>query len=140
MVVEQTGSCYIEDNCLHEEKSQTLLYGSLISASLILLAAYLIFFDKTHKMMEHTYSKISDIEKANDNTTFNAFLSGFTDKEKKVIKAIKEQEGILQSTLRFRTNMSKTSLSLLLKNLEERNIISRKPYNKTNKIYLQIRY
>ena len=55
---------------------------------------------------------------------------------KDVIKAIKENEGITQSTLRFKTNFSKATLSQHLKKLEERKFISRTPKGKTKQVFL----
>ena len=138
-----TGSCFLEDGtCLHAEMNAPRnLFGWLASISLFSLGIYLIFFDKTQqtllkqnleisKALEH--AEKSSVEKEK----FNAFLSTFSDDEKKVLTSIREQEGITQSTLRFRTDISKATLSLMLKHFEEKGIISRNPSGKTNKIYL----
>jgi len=50
------------------------------------------------------------------------------------------QEGIKQSTLRYKTGMSKTFLSLLLKHLEEKDIIYRKEDGKTKRLYLKNKF
>ena len=59
---------------------------------------------------------------------------------KSIEKAIKENEGIQQSTLRYKTGMSKTSLSLLLKQFETKGIITKESYKKTNKIHLRKKF
>ena len=58
--------------------------------------------------------------------------------EKKVMKSIKEHEGITQSTLRLRTDMSKAKLSYVLQELEKRNLIKRIKKGKTLQVFLRI--
>lgn len=136
------GTCFLEDGtCLHEESTKISAFGWSISLILLIIGLYLTFFDTTQKhLLDHTI-KVSEalesakkIEKEKDE--FSAFLAGFTEDEQKVLRAVKEQEGIQQSTLRYRTDISKTSLSLMLKSLEDRKIISKKNAGKTNEIYL----
>ena len=44
----------------------------------------------------------------------------------------------MQSTLRIRTDMSKTKLSLVLKDMEEKNLIKKVEDGKKNKVFLRI--
>ncbi|MFH1456219.1 MAG: MarR family transcriptional regulator [archaeon] len=147
IIQEQGGSCYLDDGtCLHDDRSYTtFIFGTALALALIIFGIYLAFFDKTQKTLaKHQIdlasalkeTKQQDVEKSK----FEAFLSGFSDEEQKVLKAVKEQEGIKQATLRYKTGMSKTSLSLLLKRLEEKEIVSRKPSGKTNEVYLRKRF
>jgi uncharacterized membrane protein len=144
--VEKEGTCYAADGtCLHEQSRNLFLFGGILSAALILLGAYLIFFDKTQKVLAEHQVKVSSAlrdfkRQETEKETFHAFLAGFSAEEQSVLKAIKEQDGIKQSTLRFRTGMSKSSLSLLLKSLEERGIISRKESGKTNEVFLRKKF
>lgn len=141
------GSCFLDDGtCLHADRNfLTYVLGGIISASLIMLGGYLILFDKTQKVLEENQLKISAALKVakevqSESQKFDAFLGGFEDDQQKVLKAIHGQDGIKQSTLRYRTGMSKTTLSLMLKEFEERKIISRKPAGKTKQIFLQKRF
>ncbi|MFH1641780.1 MAG: hypothetical protein ABIC04_02680 [Nanoarchaeota archaeon] len=140
------GTCYLEDGtCLHKKDLPLYIFGWAMAGALFLFGIYLSVFDKTQEMITQHQIKISGaLESAKkqerDKDEFNAYLAGFSAEEQNVLKAIKDQEGIKQSTLRFRTNNSKTALSLILKGLEEKKIISRKPAGKTKEIYLIKRF
>lgn len=141
------GSCYLDDgSCLHEDRSfASYIFGGALAATLILFGLYLAFFDRTQEVLAKHQLKLSNaLESAakqeKEKDEFSAFLAGFSVDEQKILKAVKEQEGILQSTLRFRTGMSKTTLSLILKSLEERELVSRKPEGKTNKVFLRKKF
>jgi DNA-binding MarR family transcriptional regulator len=145
--IKEKNSCYLTDGtCLHEDRDYSLyIFGGILSSALIILGVYLIFYDRTQKALADQQIKVSaalheakKLEKEKDE--FNAFLAGFSEDEKKVLKAIKEQEGVQQSTLRYRTGISKTSLSLMLRSLEERGIVSRKEKGKTNQVFLRKKF
>ena len=58
--------------------------------------------------------------------------------EKKVMKAVKEHDGITQNILRLRTDMSKAKLSYVLQELEKRSLIKRIKKGKTLQVFLRI--
>jgi uncharacterized membrane protein len=146
LLVSETGTCFLKDGtCMHNQGQILYILGWVLSASIIILGIYLIFFDKTQKVLAEHQVKVSRaLEEAKkqdkEKDEFKAFLSGFNEDEQKILLAIREQEGIQQSTLRFKIGMSKTSLSLLLKSLEDRGIISRKESGKTNQVFLKKKF
>ena len=83
------------------------------------------------RLEEEKNSKISE-------ERFSIILKALDSHEKKVMKFIKEQDGITQSTLRLRTDMSKAKLSYVLTELERRGLIKREKKGKSLAIYLKI--
>lgn len=147
LVQQQEGTCFLEDGtCLHEDRDWTLyIVGWAVSIALIFFGVYLAFIDKTQQVLaEHQVKVSSALKQARvkevKEDKFKAFLGGFSGEEKKILEAVHEQEGIKQSTLRYRTGMSKTTLSLILKSLDERDIISRKKSGKTNEVFLRKKF
>lgn len=141
--IQEHGSCYLEDGtCLHEDRDWSLYIGGwVLSAAVLALGMYLLIFDKTQKALADQQIQVSSaLKEAKEKDEFKAFLSGFTDDEQKVIKSIHEQEGIHQSTLRYRSGLSKTGLSLMLKEFEKKGIITRKQSGKTNELYLRRKF
>lgn len=144
--VAETGSCYLADGtCLHDEQEQgssLYIFAGVLSAALVILGVYLLFFERTQDLLMRQQLEVSSaLEEAKraeaEKDEFKAFLSGFTEDEQKVILAIREQDGIKQSTLRYRTGMSKTTLSLMLAEMEKRGIVSRKPTGRTKQVFLR---
>ncbi|MBN2422667.1 hypothetical protein JXB41_05540 [Candidatus Woesearchaeota archaeon] len=101
------------------------------------LSIYLIFFEKSQKEIINVLEKQKKIQVEEEK--FNILLKGLDDYEKKVIRAIKEQDGITQQTLRLRTDLHKSKLSIVLSGLEKKGLIARKEKGKTKKIFLRIR-
>lgn len=56
--------------------------------------------------------------------------------EKTLFRLIYENEGITQDSLHFKTGFSHSKISMLVKKLEERNLIYRERFGKTYRIYL----
>ncbi len=56
--------------------------------------------------------------------------------ERTVFRIVAENEGITQDSLHFRTGFSQSKISMVVKKLEEKNLIYRERFGKTFKIYL----
>ncbi len=76
---------------------------------------------------------------ANDEK-FSLLLRPLDDNERKVLTAIKEQEGITQSTLRYRADLSKSKVSQILTDFEKKRLIERKAKGKTYSVFLTDSY
>ena len=77
-------------------------------------------------------------EVAVEEERFSLILKALDDYEKKVMEIVKEQDGITQSTLRLRANLSKAKLSYVLQELEKRGLVSRVPNGKTLEVHLRV--
>lgn len=110
--------------------------GIILISAIAALGIYLIFFEKSQKAIISTLEKQRQIQ--TDEEKFNILLKGLNVDEQRVIKAVKEQDGITQQTLRLRTDMHKSKLSIILDSLEKKGLITRKEKGKTKQVFLKI--
>ncbi len=129
--------CFNNRECVAIGGNLSVSYVAIGIFSFILaLGVYLLFFNKTEKMIlekleKEKNQKVEDIK-------FDIIMKALDPYEQKVLKAVKEQEGITQNTLRLRAEMSKAKLSYVLQELEKRNLIKRIEKGQTFAIYLKI--
>ena len=100
------------------------------------LGIYLVFFEKSQKAIISTLEQQKQIQVGEEK--FDILLKGLNQDEQKVLKAVKEQDGITQQTLRLRTDLHKSKLSIVLDGLEKKGLIAKVQKGKTNQIYLKI--
>ena len=137
------GTCFLESGkCIHEQNNLPFIIGTALVVFTLGLGIYLILFSKTTKSFETAHKDILKGIKSTKNKElkeekFKILLTGLDEEEKKVIMAVKEQDGISQSTLKYRTDLSKTKLSMVLKELEEKNLITKVKKGKINNIFLK---
>lgn len=104
-------------------------------AFIFALGFYLLFFNKREQAILKRMEDEKNIDM--ENNQFEALLKPMDDNEKAIIKAIKNQEGITQSTLKYRVNLSKAKVSQVLTQFEKRNLIVRNIKGKTYEIFLR---
>jgi len=125
--------------CPHEQRARAQIPIFIAGALLIgvaSLGAYLLFFEKSQNEIMSTLKKQKQVQTAEEK--FSILLKGLSEDERKVINAIKEQDGITQQTLRLRTDMHKSKLSIVLDGLEKKGLIKRVDKGKTKQVFLKI--
>lgn len=127
--------CYPTNEC---QRIESLLGLSHIAVGLIsfigALGIYLLFFSTGEeailkRLEEEKRMKIEE-------NKFELILKAMDENEKNVLKAIKEQDGITQSTLKFRADLSKAKVSQILTDFEKKNLVKRESKGKTYAVHL----
>jgi uncharacterized membrane protein len=125
--------------CPHEQKS-TMQIPIFIAAALLLgvaaLGLYLIFFEKSQQEVISELRQQKEMKLGDEK--FSILLKGLSAEEQNIIKAVKEQDGITQQTLRLRTDLHKSKLSILLDGLEKKGLIKREDKGKTKQVFLRV--
>ncbi|NOZ59997.1 MAG: winged helix-turn-helix transcriptional regulator [Euryarchaeota archaeon] len=75
-------------------------------------------------------------EKKQDSKSYAILERALSEDEALLIEIIRENEGITQDSLRFRTGFSKSKVSALLLNLEKKGIITRERLGRTYKVFI----
>ena len=100
---------------------------------------YLLFFDRSTQGVlqeDETVQKNIEEKARIKSSKFDLLLRPLDDNERRVLTAIKEQNGITQATLRYRANLSKAKISQVLTDFEKKDLILRKPKGKTYQVFL----
>jgi uncharacterized membrane protein len=133
----QTDSCTCTDTC-KEHDPPYLIYGLIaVIFTTLSLGVYLLFFEKSHKILINKLKEEASIKSKEER--FNLILMGLNDEEKKVLTAIKDQDGITQHTLGLRTNLHKSKLSITVGFLEKKGLIKKIKKGKTNQLFLRVK-
>ncbi len=79
---------------------------------------------------------IAEPEKQNNGEKIAVAEKLLDDDEKKIFGIVVENEGITQDSLHFRTGFSHSKISMVIKKLEEKDLIYRERFGKTYRIYV----
>jgi DNA-binding MarR family transcriptional regulator len=132
----QIDSCTCTDTC-EEHDPPYMIYGLIaVIFSTLSLGVYLLFFEKSHSILVKKLQEDSSV-KSNEER-FNLILMGLNEDEKKILTAVKDQDGITQHTLGLRTNLHKSKLSIITGILEEKGLIKKEKKGKTNQLFLRV--
>ncbi|MBI2541448.1 hypothetical protein HYV80_01950 [Candidatus Woesearchaeota archaeon] len=127
--------CYPTNECQRVESLVGLSHVAVGLISFIgALGVYLLFFSTSEEAIMKRLEEEKNMKLEGDK--FDLVLKALDDNEKKVLKAIREQDGITQSTLKYRTDLSKAKVSQILTGFERKNLVKREAKGKTYAVYL----
>ena len=130
-----TLQCYPTNEC---QSAESLIGLSHVAVGLIsfigALGIYLLFFSTSEEAILKRLEEEKNIKV--EQNKFELILKAMDENEQKVLKAIKEQDGITQSTLKFRTDLSKAKVSQILTDFEKKHLVKRELKGKTYAVYL----
>ncbi|MBI2110732.1 winged helix-turn-helix transcriptional regulator [Candidatus Woesearchaeota archaeon] len=128
--------CFPNDECKSIESSLSMTHFAFgIIGFILALGFYLIFFSKSEEILLKRLEDIKQDKITEDK--FSILTKALDPFEQKVLKAVKEQEGITQNTLRIRTDLSKAKVSYVVNDLERKGLIKRDKKGKTFAIFLR---
>jgi|TARA_Y100000310_G_C20547136_1_gene746146 uncharacterized membrane protein len=129
--------CAVNEACIKVENKVSVTNMAFgFFGFMFALGIYILLFNKSEDIILKRLEEEKD-KKIGDEK-FSILLTALDSYEKKVMKAVKEHDGITQSTLRLRLDMSKAKLSYVLQELEKRNLIKRVKKSKTLQIFLRV--
>ena len=128
--------CNPSADCVTISKKLDLThFATGIITAILTLGIYLIFFNKSEQtLLKHLQEQKS---KQTEEDKISLITKVLDKNEVKVLKAIKEQEGITQYTLRLRTDLSKAKVSQILSSFEKKGIIVREKKGKSMSVHLK---
>ena len=129
--------CNVNEKCVEVENKVSMTNMAFgFFGFMFALGIYILLFNKSEERILKRLEEEKNMKIGEEK--FNIILTALDSYEKKVMKAVKEHDGVTQSTLRLRTDMSKAKLSYVLQELEKRNLIKRIKKGKTLQVFLRI--
>jgi uncharacterized membrane protein len=129
--------CFPNEDCIGIERALNFSHAVIgVFSFLLALGFYLMFFDKSEKAILDRLE--SDKNQKIEDMKFDILMKALDPFERKVMKTVRSQDGITQSTLRIKTDMSKAKLSYVLSDLEKKGLIKRVRKGKTLSVHLKI--
>jgi len=126
----QTGSCYVEGTCLHEQTTTTFIILAIVAAALAIIGAVIIILSDR---------KTTDKKEAeDDNNRTNVKHLTLGAEQKKIYDALVESGGsMLQGELVEKTGMNKVTVSRILDKLEMHGLIERRRHGMSNIVIIK---
>lgn len=124
-----------KERCLEIESNLSVTHiGVGIIAATLALGLYLMLFARGEQAILRRLEEEKNKKLAEDK--FAILLRAFDASGQAVLKAIREQPGIEQNTLRLKTGLSKAKISQILTDLEKKRLIRREAKNRTFSVWL----
>ena len=128
--------CFENAGCKTIETSLSVIHLAFgIFGFLFSLGFYLFVFSREEEAIVQRLEK--DTQRKLDEEKFTLLLRAMSMEEKAVMKAVREQPGITQNTLRLRIDISKAKLSQVLASLEKKELVIRTQQGKTLAVFLK---
>ena len=120
--------------CLRVENFFSVSHIAMgVIAFLFSLGIYLIFFSKGE---EAIIERLEDSKnKSIKDERFSILLKGLDEYEKRILKLVREQQGITQSSLGLKAELSKAKISQVVSELERKKLIKRVNKKKSYMLY-----
>lgn len=130
--------CFQKSGCKTIETSLSVIHFAFGAFGfLFALAFYLLIFNKGEEAIVDRLEK--DTERRLGEEKYSILSKGLNEFEKKVLNVVRQEEGITQSMLRLRADLSKAKLSQVLQELEKKGLVKREPRGKTLQVFLKER-
>ncbi len=128
--------CMPSKDCIQIEQTLSITHVAVgVLSFAFALGIYLLLFHSSEDAILQRLE--ADKNKKLSEEKLDILFKGLDEFEKRTVKAVKEQPGITQNTLRLRTDMSKAKLSQVLHVLEKKGLIARERKSKTFEVYLK---
>ena len=128
--------CFPSEDCKRIESSLSISHLAFgVMGFIISLGFYLLFFSKSEETLLKSLTEEKRIRNKEDR--FNILLKALDPFEQRILKVIKEQDGITQNTLRIKADLSKAKTSYVVNDLEDKGLIKRIKKGKTFSVYLK---